>query len=60
MSLSQAGGDYNHGGNAFVSLNVEDTIEAIEEDDGVYTISFIPYMSEVTVEEELLLEELQD
>ena len=62
--LILGGGDYNHGGNAFVSLNVEDTIEAIEEDDGVYTISFtisfIPYMSEVTVEEELSLEELQD
>ena len=55
--LVLGGGDYNHGGNAFVSLNVEDTIEAIEEDDGVYTISFIPYMSEVTVEEELPLEE---
>lgn len=58
--LVLGGGDYNHGGNAFVSLNVEDTIEAIEEDEGVYTISFIPYMSDVTVEEELPLEELQN
>lgn len=58
--LVLGGGDYNHGGNAFVTLNVEDTIEAIEEDDGVYTISFIPYMSGITVEEELPLEELQN
>lgn len=62
--LTFTAGNYNHDGIGTVSINVEDCIESIEideeEEEPVFVISFVGYMSNITVTKFKTAEELKE